>query len=289
MNADGTMKTDGSVARFVQRLGDMDSGMSTGIADQIIADGNRLGGEQGQQIKEYGERLKDAINVFQEFRNAGYKMPGAKSADLPPEVKAELDRARARETELNAREATNSETQRQVFEEQLFTDTIKQCEPLISETLNKTSLTDYEKKNVARDIYKEVADLMTKDRHFVRQKEQIAARGFTEDNRKQLSVLNKQTFSTYVHRVMGKLLEEAGVKQISANEKRQGKIDTQINDDRMNPTAASGGVNTPSAMTPAQMREKAEKNIRARNGDQQPSTEDILNETLVLKGMRKSA
>lgn len=292
MNPDGkSFKTDGSVSRFMGLVEDFGHNVSKGLAESIIQQGIRAGGEQGDQIKEYGERLKSALDVIGEFRAAGYKMPTPKgqAAELSPEQKAEFDRLKKLEQETTAGKSKEQEAQTTAFEENLFKDATEDSDKFLRATIDATSLTENEKKHAIADIYEEVGKKMGADRTFQQLKQQLWAQGLNDKTRAEIRALNKRTFTVYAAKVMDKVLSEAGAKRIQANADRQAKIDAQIDKDKMHQTTGTSTGSTTARMPSGDdLYNKAVTELTKELG-RAPKEGELFSRLLKLKGLAQTA
>ena len=278
MNPDGkTFQTDGSVEKFMRFATDLDHGMIQHIAKNI-------GGEQGQQ-------LLDAIAFIDEFRANGYKV-GDKGGEgeqpkLPPAVEAELAQARA-DREKNTQQSRQNELQQaEIFETKVFDTTLDQIEPLVSETLNATSLDDYAKGKAAEDIWNGLKKQLKENRTFQQQLSGMRARGRGEDVLKELVALNSSTIKAILPRIMNGVLDKAGARQIDAQTAKQTKINGQIADDRMNRGGTSTGTTQSQPMTEEAMFDKAmsDATAEAKAKGESPS-ESTLRQRAIVKFSR---
>ena len=120
MNPDGkTFQTDGSVARFMDTAAQYEAIGSVSAADRLIAEYSRLPeGEERDRLVGEAQRIREAVILSQNFRDAGYKIPGNKkeATQRSPEDQALLDRAAQTEKQSREREAAARQTENQAYE-----------------------------------------------------------------------------------------------------------------------------------------------------------------------------
>lgn len=292
-NADGTFKTDGSVSRFLKLGTDYDMGMSSNLADKILASANTLPeGEAKTAQVEYAQNLKAAIDYIQDFRNNGYRMPGPKPVNsaVSPEVQQRLDRADQIERESNERNAENARKEEELFDNNVFDDTMKVADSLISEALNRSSLPDNLKEKAAGEIQSAIGNSMKSNKEYQRMSASYRAKGLNDETRKALAAHNTRTIRGLYGKIVEKVLGEYGATQIAASAARQQKIATQVEKDRSHPSSASAAPGKgPALLTDADIRKQAYENAKKANGGKEPEFNDVLNEQLALRGKRLTA
>jgi len=289
MNPDGkTFQTDGSVARFMDTAAQYEAIGSVSAADRLINEYSRMpAGDERDRLVGEAQRIREAVILSQNFRDAGYKLPGEKKAatERSPEDQALLDRAAQTERDANQRTAEARRVENEAYEASVFTDASTASSNFIVENLNRTSLSDTEKKLIAKEISAEAWDALGKNRHFQMQKENLYALGNTPENKAALVALTKNTFETKAASIMRTKVAEYGGKQISRQEAKQRKIDTQITADKMNQgTGTTPAAKTAPVLTSAQVRSQAIANLKAK-GNTSPDDGEILTESLAIRGL----
>lgn len=296
-NADGTYKTDGTVNRFMQANVEFDHGISSQIADSLLqsaeqyknADGEYTT-ERAKQVAEYAENLKGAVKFIEDFRKNGYKMPsGEQKPQMSAEDKAEMDRLRARDTEVTAQEKQVQAERAQIFATQVQTDTLAGIDPLVSDTLKASSLDDYAKSKVTEDVWTDLTAALQANRTFQQQKAALYTKGMDEKNFKSLVALNTRTAKNLLlgpNGILQKHLTAAGQRRQSSQQQRDSKIDAQSKKDTMNQGArAAASTNATGTMTAAQVQAKARELATADNGGKPPEDAAVLRHVLKLRGL----
>ena len=279
-NADGTFQTDGSVSRFLKFAGDADLGFIERGAQQLLAQAGT-----DEEAKEYAQSLDAAVKFLNEFRNAGYRRPGAKPGEIPPEVKARMEQyeqeiARSRERD----QATQQERER-ITEDSIFNDTLKGVEPLMRATLDRTALSGPLKAKAEKEIYAGVLNSLKDNRDYQRMKAQYWSRGAGEQV-KSLVALNIGTIEGIFPSIAEKVLSEYGVELVAANAARQKTIDTQIARDQSTPSSqTASAAAAPKVMSDDDIDRQAEANVLAKHGNRRtPSfNQEFLMEVFRLK------
>lgn len=292
--ADGkSYVTDGSVSRFLKLGTDYDMGMSTHLAEQMLAAAEKLPeGEQRTAQSEYAQNLKAAIDYVQDFRNNGYRQPTAKAAaqELSPELKARVENAERIERESKERESATAKEKEELFDNQVLDVTVKGVDPLIAEALNKSSLPDTLKEKVAKEIYDKINTKLLADAQFKRLSDSYRAKGLTEETKQTLAAHNTRTIKGLYGKIVEEVLAEYGARQIADSTARQKKIDTQVAADKIHPgSTSSAPAKGPSPLTAEQINKQAYENAKAANGGKEPDLNDVFNERLKLSGRAISA
>jgi hypothetical protein len=275
----GTYKTDGSVDRFVGLLGDVEMGQIEHIAGLIA---------KNENTKDYGEDLSAAVKFINDFRKNGYKMPGTSSGErpvIPAEVQARLDKADARDRELNARESTQQKQQHDAFEDKVTDATFEQITPMIENIIGETSLSDYEKKTVAEKVWGDISEKLGQNAVFKRGIEQMMSRRELSDAVRQRRVAHNLSYmKSILGGILDKRLQEAGGKRFQANQERDKKIATQIEQSKMEPkTGATVATPQNATLSGDDLHKKAVEQARTKNGGREPNAQQVLAETLALK------
>ncbi len=286
MNPDGrSYQTDGSIEKFFSRANQMETLVRAKQADALIAEFTRSGNEEG--LAE-AQRLRDAIVLAQEFQDNGYKLPGQKkeTSQRSPEDQALLDQA-ARERQESARIRSEGQQKAdEAYQTGVYTDTMAATTPLITEWLERTSLTANEKALLAEKVHDQTWAALKTNRHFQANKEHLYTLGNSDQNKAAIVSLTKAAFGVEATRILRKELEKAGGKQISKQQAKLAKIDTQVANDRMNQGTGTTPAAKPAAtMTSAQIRTQAIENYKAKNRGDMPTDGEILAESFAIRGL----
>lgn len=295
----GRFKTDGTVERFMAANVDYDHGWTGKIADQLIASADKFKNSDGEystdratEVATYANQLKDAIAFVDEFRKNGYKMPsGEAKPQMSAEDRAEMDRLRARDAEVTEEGRKVQTEKAQIFATQVQTDTLAGIDPLVSDTLNSSSLDDYAKSKVTEDVWKDLTAALQSNRTFQQQKASLYAKGMDEANFKQLVALNTRTAKNLLlgpNGILAKHLTAAGQRRETTQQQRDQKIATQTKTDTMNQGArAAASTNAAANLTSDQIKQKAVETVKAQNGGKLPPDSEgaILREVLKLRAI----
>lgn len=289
-NADGTYQTDGSIGRFFDATSQMETVMGVRAIEKVI-EAAKAQGEAGEDALQQAERIKDALILAQEFRDAGYKIPGKRTAaaQRSPEDQKLIDDARRATDEANRRNAEARETEFNTYVDGAVTESFSAAKTFIKGVLDRTALSDYDKSKIAGAAHTEGWEALETNRHYQAQKEHLLSLAATPENQKQLIALTNRAFQREAQKVLEREIQAAGGKLISRNAEKQKKQETQQANDRMN----QGGGTTPTAKGPGvktagQLREEAIKNLKA-GGNAHPSDGDILLESLRLRKATQAA
>ena len=289
MNPDGKgFQTDGSIGRFMNAASQFETIGSVTAIDRLITEYSKRQDEDGEKLLEEAKDMRDAAVKLQNFRDAGYKLPGAKAqpTQRSPEDQAAIDRAA--QIERDAAKTTSDAQQKedQAYQDGVLNDASTAAKAMIVDTLNKTSLNDNEKRFIATQANNEAWTAVGANRHFQMQKAHLYSLGQSPENRKALVALAKTTFEIQATKIMQRLVTEAGGKQISAKTAKLAKIEGQQTKDLMNQgTGTTPGVKTTPVMTSTQVREQAIKNFKAANKGSMPNDGEILAETMAIRGL----
>lgn len=289
MNPDGKgYQTDGSIGRFMNAASQFETIGSVSAIDRLITEYSKRQDEDGEKLLEEAKDMREAAVKLQNFRDAGYKLPGAKAqpTQRSPEDQAAIDRAA--QIERDAAKTTSDAQQKedQAYQDGILSDVSAVATSMITDTLNRTSLNDNEKRFIATQVNTEAWTAVGKNRHYQMQKEHIYSLGHSPENRKALVSLTKITFEIQANKIMQRLVTESGGKQISASQKKLAKIEGQQTTDRMNQgTGTTPGVKTAPVLSSTQVREQAIKNFQSRNKGSMPNDGEILAETMAIRGL----
>jgi hypothetical protein len=290
MRPDGRgYQTDGSIEKFFSRANQMETLLRSRQADALLQQYANIPGEEGERLREEAQRVKDACVLAQEFQDSGYKLPGQKPAapaQRSPEDQALIDQANKDRADAAARNHEAAQREDAAYQESIFTETSAATTRFVESTLQQTSLSDTEKRLIAKEALAETWDALAKNRHFQAQKNDLYNQGNKPEAKKSLVALTRVAFETKAANVLRRMVAEAGGKQISRSTQKQNKIDAQVNNDRMN--QGTGTTPQPKAaapMTPQQVRAKAIDNYKAKNRGAMPNDGEILEESLAIRGL----
>jgi hypothetical protein len=291
----GAFKTDGSVNRFMQANVDFDHQMAVRVADHLLTEADKFKNadgeyatEQAAETAKYYSQIKDAIAFIDEFRKNNYKMPsGEAKPQMSPEDKAEMDRLRARDTQVTEQEKANRAEKTQIFATQVQTDTLAVIDPLVNETL--ATLDEYVRPTALANVWTDLTKALAENRTFQQQKAALYAKGMDEKNFKSLVALNTRTAKALLlgqNGILQKHLTAAGKTREARQQQRDQKIDTQTKKDTMNQGArAAASTNATASMTSAQVQAKARELATAENGGKPPEDAAVLRHVLKLRGI----
>jgi hypothetical protein len=286
MNADGSYKTDGSIETFFSRANQMETLVRAKQADALIAEYTRLGDEDSLAK---AQQVREAVQLAQEFQDNGYKLPGQKPAapaQRSPEDQALIDQANKDKQEAARVSSEAKKTADDAYQTSVYTDTVAVTRPIITEWLDRTSLTANEKALLAEKVDAQAWQALKGNRHFQANKEHLYTLGNSDQNKAAIVALTKAAFEVQATRIMRAELAKAGGKQISKQQQKIAKIDTQTQNDRMNQgTGTTPAVKPAATMSSAQLRTQAIANYKARNHGATPDDGDILAETLAIRGL----
>jgi hypothetical protein len=286
-NADGTFQTDGSVQRFLQFASDADLGYIRNAAQQL---GKAAGSDED---KEYYGHLEAAIDYLNDFRQAGYQKPGAKTTDtISPEVQRRLDAADKTVKESRERDAATQAEREKITEDRIFDDTLKGVQPTMRATLDRTALSDKLKIKAEKEIWQGVFESLKTNREYQQLKRGYWSRGMGDEQVKSLAALNVTTIEGIFASVAEKVLGEYGVDLVAANAARHTAIDTAIARDKSTPTsAATSAAAAPKVMSEDDIDNQATANVLARHGGRRTPqfNQEFLVEVVKLKQAAQGA
>jgi hypothetical protein len=288
MQPDGKgYQTDGSIGRFMNAAAQFETIGSVSAIDRLIGEYSKLQSEEGKEMLAEAQRIREAVVLAQNFRDSGYRLPGTKqqTTERSPADQALFEKLQKENAEA-AKVKTDAQQQaREAYQSTVLSEAGTIASAFVVETLNRTSLTDTEKKLIAKEVQTEAWDALGKNRHFQMQKEHLYSLGDSPENKAALVALAKNTFETTAFKIMRAKVEEYGGKQISRQEGKLKKIDTQITNDRMNQGAGTTpGAKAAAVLTPAQVRTQALANLKAK-GNTSPDDGEILAETMAIRGL----
>lgn len=273
-NADGTFKTDGTMENLFQGVGQRNFADMRQAAEAVSE-------ELGQEVNLHLDRLDEIFGgVISGKPKAAAALPG----DLPPDVKKELEEARASKAQNAQRDKEYRERDEKAFEEKVISTTVEGIGPQLRETLDKTAFNDKQKEKVAKEFYTAMAAHLATSKAFQAQRRNQYALGMDDANMKKLAGLNVREIKANFTTILQQVLDEYGVSILNANQAKLGKIATQIDKDR--PNATVGTSINPSGSGPKTEDEfyaQAVQNIRERSGGREPTQRDIISEVLKLK------
>ena len=233
----GMFKNDGSIDRFVRFTGDVEFDQLTKIGQYLEKNSTT------EEAKNYAKDIISAAEFLNGFRTNGYKMPVTPSGEkptIPPEVQAELDRSRARDKELTERETAQKRQAAETFEEKVSDGTFEKVTPMIEDVIGKTSLSDYEKKKVAEEVWNDLTNTLSKHDGWQRGRENIMSRRELNDSIRDRRVAHNVSYmKSVLTGILDKRLQEAGAKRMEANKERDSKIATQIDKSKMEPRSST--------------------------------------------------
>jgi hypothetical protein len=285
-NPDGSYQTDGSIGRFFSATSQMETVMGVRAVEKLIEQAATLTGEEGDAARETAERIKDALILAQEFRVNGYRLPGKKPAaptQRSPEDQRAIDEAARIRAEADTRTEQARQAELKTFDDGVMNDTTTATGAYLSNVLNRTTLTDYDKSSIAEKVNEKAWEALANNRHFQAQKAHLQSMAATPENRKALVTLAKTGFEREAFKLLQTEIARAGGKIITRQQQRTEKQETQQANDRMN--RGTGTTATPKGATPltgAALRDQAIKNLKAA-GNKYPEDGDILTESLRLR------
>jgi hypothetical protein len=289
MNPDGKgYQTDGSIGRFMNAASQFETIGSVSAIDRLITEYSKRQDEDGEKLLEEAKDMRDAAVKLQTFRDAGYKLPGAKAqaSQRSPEDQAAIDRAD--QIQRDAAKTTSDAQQKvdEAYQSSVLSDAATAASSMIVENLNRTSLNDNEKRFIATQVNSEGWQAVGANRHFQKQRDHLYSLPQSPENKKALVTLAKTTFEIAATKIMERLVTESGGKQISAKAAKLAKIEGQQANDKMNQgTGTTPGVKTAPVLSSTQVREQAIKNFQTRNKGSMPNDGEILAETMAIRGL----
>lgn len=291
MNADGKgYQTDGSIARFFNATSQFETVGAVGAVDRLLAEYEKIPGEEGERLKGEASRIREALVLSQQFRDSGYRLPGAKpvAGARSPEDQKAIDEAQRIKADAEKATADARQKEDDAWHDGTLTAVLTTTGSFIKDTLDRTSLNDNEKRFIAEKAQTEAWEALANNRHFQANKLHLYTLGNTEQNRGAVVSLTKTAFQIAATKIMNRLVEEAGGKQISRQDAKLKKIDTQRADDKMNQgTGTTPGTKVAPTMTASQVREQAITNLKARNKGATPDDGEILAETMAIRGLNQ--
>jgi hypothetical protein len=268
-NADGSFQTDGSIARFTQAAVQWDTLGAMGAVERLIKSYAAVPGEEGERLQAEAERVKEALILGQQFRDSGGKLSGAKAASgtRSPEDQALIDQAAKDRAEAAKTKTEAGQKEAQIFQDGINSKFETAGLAFVESTLAGTSLNDNEKRSIAKDAVAEALDGMATNRHYLGQINQWWAQGRTPEIQQRITTLATTTFTQAVTKILKREVEAYGGKVISKQQQKQKKLDTQIQNDKMNQgTGTTPGAKPAPVMTPEQEVGKIKTDFFAANG-----------------------
>jgi len=255
-------------------------------------------GEQAKQYYEYFSMLQAGVDMVEEFRKNGYKMPtGQKPAELSPEHKAEIDRYRARDEEVTKAQVETRQAQEKIFTDQQAADTLRVAAPFVEKHLNESSLAQNPEllKQAGAEIWAALGKKMDGFRTYQWQKNALYARAFdakaTEEIKKdsfeKLVTLNATTMKKFLdgtNGILAQVFKKYGGRQMSAQEARKQKTDAQIAADRSSGAKAGGGTNAKAIPTGDELDKKVMALAKTyHTGSGEPTPAEIFRAEFAIK------
>ena len=237
--ADGKMyqvpETDGTVQTVVNNIRDF-------ALDQIVADIEVLGKSQNPDHKALAENLQDAVKALQSYIKGSEQDP----ANMTEEMRQERSRLEAQRSELNTRQAKESEERYQTFVTGVLESTNAALDTVINDWLSGSTLVDAEgdsqsdkdskaflRSGVVREIRDNLFAKWNEDPLFKAEQEQIARRGYSQKSRDALVNHYKRSANAILKDVAAPVLQKAGHARVSQANAKAKKIATQVDNSRM--------------------------------------------------------
>ena len=133
----GAFKNDGSIGKLIDYSANVRDSKISELAEMMVK------GAATDEAKSYATDLKGAVDFLKAFIDNGYKMPGEKTEikDLPPDLKARVERAEQTERDSKARDASTQKQALDQKENKIIDLTTKSIEPTIKAFLDRLPLT----------------------------------------------------------------------------------------------------------------------------------------------------
>ena len=290
MKPDGkSYQTDGSIARFMDAAAQYETIGSVSAIDRMIGELSKSQTDEGQEMLAEAQRVREAVILAQNFRDAGYRLPGTKkeATQRSPEDQVLFDKLQKDNAEAARMRTEAQQKEDSVYQDSVINDAVAAVEPWVKGVLEQsTGLTDNDKRNIAKEVREETWSGMAKNRHYQQQKEHLYTLGNSAETKQAIVGLARTTFEVSAHKLLEAKIAEYGGKVISRQQTKQQKIDTQMQNDRMNQgTGTTPGAKTAPALTSAQVRAQAIKNLQTRNKGAMPDDGEILAETMAIRGL----
>lgn len=264
------------------------NGAISKVLDAIAAAADKVGGDNGEQIK-------IAVDVLKGLGKAGSP---ASMENLPPEVRARLEEAertkteaQQRQAEMNRQEAEKEQARVQTFKNEVLTESSTEVDKVIDAFVDRSSLKDdkFMRPVVLQKVRDALYESMANDPLYLSQRDAITIGGANARTHKAWVALNVAEAKARLKSIAGPIFAEAGARILSRAEERGKTITQQKDASRMEP---AGGTRTAAVSTPQQLDDhalvaKARENIRARG--EETDTGAVMAEFRKLKAAQSGA
>ncbi len=283
-NIPGAFKNDGSVGRFIKLTTDVEMGKLSEIGSLMLQ------GAKTEEEKNYAEDIITASKFIEDFRTAGYKMPGSKTdiKSLPADVQARLAEADRIKTDSQTTQAQQQQTAVTQREEKILDQTYDKLTSVFK-VLDNSALPDSVKTMVADKVWDKVVEALDKNALYKQQRDSLSPRSPNYQERR--VALNEQHMKPLIAKVLAEIIPQVGGPIVDANKERHAKIDTQQQAGRMEPRSGSTTPQShPGPLTSVDdLHTKALEMARAQNPNAAPGSREYFAAFQKLKGLPISA
>lgn len=260
-NADGSIRTNGTVGRFLKNAFRVQLDVLYNKA-QLAKDDDTMA----------------AIDILME-RSGFRPSTGGNEEEMSEELKARVAEVKAGEERLQQERSNQYTRDLEASSTRVDSQTDHTLATAMSTILGKaTALDAFSKTNVEREIRVELRKVISGNRAYQAARENIERRPLGPKREAALIKLNADTIREKLRTVAAPILAKAGV---SLQTKAQERNDTQAA--RAAAAQSESRSSLAPASTPAPAAESLEQvtaDLRAKNGGREPSTEDILRERM---------
>ena len=239
----GAFKNDGSIGKLIDYSAAVRDTKLAELADMMVA------GAKTDEAKSFATDLKGAVNFIKAFIDNGYKMPGEKTEvkDLPPDLKARVERAERIERESKERDVSTQQQALNQKEDKIIDQTTKAIEPTIKAFLDKTALNDKLKVRITNIVWNELTERMLKNPTYIRQRDQLSPNAPDYEQRR--VALNKSYMQERIVKILEDVVGDLGGPVVNANKARQEQIDAQSKASAMEPRTSGTTVQAQPALS----------------------------------------
>jgi len=258
-NADGSFKTDGTVAKFLETNYQYEARMIEHITSKMPQDND--------DVKD----VQAALEILQNFRKNGYKV-GPPPVEMTPEQKAREAELQQREQELDKGTKAQRAAAVEKFETRITEATDKELDTLIGATVNNSALSPALQAKAKDAIYEGLVEKLGKNRTFKAMARQARAHGMSEEVLSSIVALNTSTLKAIYHDVASKVMQDFGVAAVKQNQDTREKTDAQLAADRINPkVGTTTGKPGRTTLTADQIEQQAADEVLKENGGKRPA------------------
>jgi len=239
----GAFKNDGSIGKLIEYSANVRDSKISELAEMMVK------GAATEEAKSYAADLKGAVDFLKAFIDNGYKMPGEKTEikDLPPDLKARVERAEQTERDSKARDASTQQQALDQKENKIIDLTTKSIEPTIKAFLDKTALNDKLKARITNIVWNELTERMLKNPTYIRQRDNLSPNAPEYEQRR--VALNKSYMQERIVKILEDVVGDLGGPVVDANKARQEKIESQSKASTMEPKTSGTTLQSQPALS----------------------------------------